>query len=1055
MFNSAAEVNRLRIPPLGIIKDGASGRIELPANFWAMSVHLFSASTFAPFWDQPFLPWARQASARVLRGEGRALAIMPSRSDTYWLKTRLLETGTPNVGIDFVTPAELRDLLAKGLGVRARMPLREHLHLLLSMAAEAEIAVSPLHTPALLSVSAEPDALLRAIDQLSAGGWSFEEGGPTALRPAVRRFGKLMAACGFDLVHDTDRALRERAKERSAVFADVFIAGFSGIHWPLWALLSAAVESTENATVCLMNPRDEAQDIDAAWVGTWEDRFGSSSPSDTSFPSPFTEVTQLPESPEALVSRQTRPMAAMDFLLGENTLQQAQAIVTKAIQYLAQPECARLGILFPGPCALARLVSNLLGAQAIPHNDSIAHVAPGPFEQPDWHAWLALQENPRLHSLIRLARTLPSATLFGEDIPLPELEKTLSRAFSEVLIDDLTVLAEVLEGMHGSRHSKKIAAGLRQLPLLPESGSLPAFLEQTVALFTRLGWKNRTEEIQRLSSGWSDSLKETVSRRAFLRWVREVLVSFRSERSAAGNHPYSRVHLLTYPQAETQAWSHLILAGLNENVWPRSVEEGSYLDEEEISQLNTRIRSLNEKGTSQGDQGEGHVAMHRGKTLCLGPAQKRVLSLRQLLNTLESTSIAVTACASLHEEDKPSQLLNPSEYFNRLYFSARGKALSPAAMTALAEETGRWVRSTELWPLAAANPEAVQQTRKAFDERRNRDQPFGPYEFAMGSGGAELPLRPLALSATDWEKALQFPAATWMRHLLGVAPRENFLKNDPSSAAIGQWVHRWLSRVSDASRGGQFVQLPGETEILRRTCAAAEDFYRKTQEILRRANRDQLPDWWISNWRRALAKATGFARTLAGAAGWPYGATEYTLEATHLPVGEDATLRLHGRIDLILAKGAPGAETAPDELWIIDYKTGAKAPFNRDSSSTASSESGLHKRFSKGDGLQLALYALALQKTDAKPVGISLLTSDQKLDAPQLTHDDLAGLDNFWLGLSRMQNTCVFGMLGSIRDEFAGAPDYPLATLEIMKEILDAKWALTHPHLAPTTEEPQ
>ena len=155
-----------------------------------------------------------------------------------------------------------------------------------------------------------------------------------------------------------------------------------------------------------------------------------------------------------------------------------------------------------------------------------------------------------------------------------------------------------------------------------------------------------------------------------------------------------------------------------------------------------------------------------------------------------------------------------------------------------------------------------------------------------------------------------------------------------------------------------------------------------------------------------------------------------------------------------MAKVAQGAETAPDELWIIDYKTGAKAPFNRDSISTASSESGLHKRFSKGDGLQLALYALALQKTDAKPVGISLLTSDQKLDAPQLTHDNLAGLDNFWLGLCRMQNTCVFGMLGSIRDEFAGAPDYPLATLEIMKEILDAKWALTHPHLAPTTEEP-
>jgi hypothetical protein len=1018
-----------------------------------MGVQLFSAATFSTFWDEPFLPWARKASERALRTGGRALAIVPCRNDSYWLKTRLLETGTPNIGIDFVTPAELRDLLAKYLGLRTRMPLREHLHLLLSIAAESELAGTPLPAPALLSAAAEPDALLRTIDHLSAGGWTFEEGGPAPLHPAVRKFHKLMAACRFDLVHDMDRTLRERAKQGAEVFSDVFVAGFSGAHWPLWALLSAAVESAEEATVCLIYPRLDAQEIDAAWFGTWEHRFGSANPSETSFCSPFTEVTQLPESASALVSRRNEPMEAVDFLIGKNTLHQARALVARAIQYLARPDCTRLGILFPGPCALSRLVSTLLGTQQIPHNDSIAHVGPGPFERPDWYAWLELQENPRLHSLLRLARALPSTTLFGEEIPLASLEQTLSRAFSEVLIDDLSVLAEVLAGMKGLAWSQKIADGLRQLPILPSSASFPAYLEQTIAIFSRLGWEKRSEEIQRLSSGWSLSLTETVSRRAFLRWVREVLVSFRSERSPVGNHPYGRLHLLTYPQAETQVWSHLILAGLNENAWPQPIKESSYLDEEEITALNTGIRQLNEKSLSQGVQGEGHVAVREGKALCLGPAEMRAIGLRQLLNTLESTSVGVTLCASLYEETNPSQLLNPSEYFNRLYFSARGKALSATAIAAIAEETERWLQCSELWARPAADTQSVKQTRKAFDERRNPSQPFGPYEFALGPQTAHFSPTPLALSATDWEKALRFPAATWMRQLLGVAPREDFQKNDPSKSAIGRWVHRWLRRVSHATPEGQFFEVPEAGEILRRTRTAAEHFHETTREALKRANRDHLPDWWLSNWQQAVATATTFANKLSGATHWSYGATEYALEGTLVPVGDGATLRLHGRIDLLLAKSVPEPGTHPDELWIIDYKTGSKDPFKLGSGNSASTEARLQKRFAKGDGLQLALYALALQKKDAKPVGISLLTPDETLDEPQLTHEHLTGLGNLWLGLHRMQNTAVFGMHGAIRDEFSFGPDYPLATLEIMPEILDAKWALTHPQLALSPEE--
>jgi hypothetical protein len=54
-----------------------------------------------------------------------------------------------------------------------------------------------------------------------------------------------------------------------------------------------------------------------------------------------------------------------------------------------------------------------------------------------------------------------------------------------------------------------------------------------------------------------------------------------------------------------------------------------------------------------------------------------------------------------------------------------------------------------------------------------------------------------------------------------------------------------------------------------------------------------------------------------------------------------------------------------------------------------------------------------------------------------------------------MQERGVFGMLGGLRDEFAFRGDYPLATLAIDPEVLEEKWALTHPNFAEDAgEEP-
>ena len=136
-----------------------------------------------------------------------------------------------------------------------------------------------------------------------------------------------------------------------------------------------------------------------------------------------------------------------------------------------------------------------------------------------------------------------------------------------------------------------------------------------------------------------------------------------------------------------------------------------------------------------------------------------------------------------------------------------------------------------------------------------------------------------------------------------------------------------------------------------------------------------------------------------------------------------------GRIDLILT-GAP----VPDDAWIVDYKTGNRKPLTAGKLPT-------------GDGLQLALYALALNAR-----GVSLLTPALDLTV-QLTLADLLAQPRLWRGLLRMQEEGVFGMRGRLRDEFAFRGDYPLATLAIDQGVLDEKWALTHRDLC-DEEEP-
>ena len=96
-------------------------------------------------------------------------------------------------------------------------------------------------------------------------------------------------------------------------------------------------------------------------------------------------------------------------------------------------------------------------------------------------------------------------------------------------------------------------------------------------------WDNRWTEIDRFVQRWSTASSVEFSRAIYLRWLKEILDSFTIGRAPQADHVYSRVHLLSYGEADGHEWSHLILAGLNQGEWPQSQRESGFLSDEEIA----------------------------------------------------------------------------------------------------------------------------------------------------------------------------------------------------------------------------------------------------------------------------------------------------------------------------------------------------------------------------------------------------------------------------------------------------------------------------------------
>src|SRR5437899_9139466 len=92
-------------------------------------VSLSIGQSFAEAWERVLFPWFEAVVPRAVGEPAPVAVVTPFRSHAHLLRSRLLAHGISLLGVRFLVPAQLREILLRNSGLN--IPLREHLRLIL------------------------------------------------------------------------------------------------------------------------------------------------------------------------------------------------------------------------------------------------------------------------------------------------------------------------------------------------------------------------------------------------------------------------------------------------------------------------------------------------------------------------------------------------------------------------------------------------------------------------------------------------------------------------------------------------------------------------------------------------------------------------------------------------------------------------------------------------------------------------------------------------------------------------------------------------------------
>src|SRR5207237_1550753 len=105
------------------------------------SVSLHIGSSFASAWESVLLPWFKEVKLASLKNNETVAVATPFPSGAAFLRSKLLEHEIPLLGVKFITPPRLRELLLPEDA--SSLLLRDNRRLLMSIPARSLSLLGP------------------------------------------------------------------------------------------------------------------------------------------------------------------------------------------------------------------------------------------------------------------------------------------------------------------------------------------------------------------------------------------------------------------------------------------------------------------------------------------------------------------------------------------------------------------------------------------------------------------------------------------------------------------------------------------------------------------------------------------------------------------------------------------------------------------------------------------------------------------------------------------------------------------------------------------------
>lgn len=927
--------------------------------------------------------------------------VAPNTATLVEVKRKLLAEGQNLLGVSFYTPATLRAFLLNKLGMLA--PLR-HEDLCVLMRSCADTVYADTASPEARSLSLEPELGVEACRLLIASGWGMDMLGSEGTRKVLEMYLSEIKHLGALAPGSEDWRIREKIVSLPGnVFNKTLVYGFSSSHWEDYNLLFSLSKSSRVFQACFITYNSDFY-CDQVWKGAWESfcEEGNSKEifEQKELESPFSDLSANFITPALLPSHSVSSQNPI-FALSQNISEEADLIVSHIASYLKEDTASKIGVVFPSQSSpLAAEIAQRLDRKNVFYCDHIGRKATPTEEVNIFLRWIDFQKSLTLDSFLSFQHDLLlSKRVSANDYQA--LKQFCDKAFQLLMVVDLKIISAATQ-----ESDIQAKEAFEKWSVLPDSALFSDFLASTEKVLIHMGWDVGPKQLMEKGALLSKGYTAPITKESFLDWLKQSFQSGERKKSAFGAESFAAIHLLTSEEAVTQEWTHLILASLNQEDWDLKKTQRTLLPDEEV-------RKLNQKASVMGEQGEGHYVLRPNHILLPDEVFKQnifTLLFGKLL-ALPSKGLFLSA----HVQSPGAASTEVHEFYSRLFALVYKRPYDEAIRNELQRHTSlEWdlLKNDRL-----SKKTSIQQTLNAFERRRALQQVFDEYSYCFSSS----PVGGLALSCKEWEGLLSSPEHTWFQSVLKCKKETCFLNRDVRSLVVGTWVHDWLSW-----EGVNFRKKPSLNEWIDNIERKASAIFLAARNVFVAAGKN-LPEWWMACWYKAKSICFKLAKKVSENQQIESIVSEYKVALPEqVRICSDSVITIKGRIDL-LAKFS-------GRTWVLDFKTGVKKPLSL-------------KGLEQGDGLQLALYMHGLRALGHDDLYASIVTPSGALDL-QIAYRDLEQLSSLWEGISKIYKTGKVGAKSVIRDKYSFTGDFPLATLQVDKAILNNKWQLTHPELS-------